>query len=52
MKSIADAIHVVRQFHKQKIEGSDAISARQLGGEGAKHKRWKIIIRNLAFEVQ
>jgi hypothetical protein len=53
-RSVKDARAAVVKLHgatKFKGKSSGALWARQLGGEGALLKRWKLIVRNLSFKV-
>jgi hypothetical protein len=51
---VKDARAAVTKLHgatKFKGKSSGALWARQLGGEGALLKRWRVIVRNLSFQV-
>lgn len=45
-----DAFHAVWKLHGREIGGAK-LWARQLNGEGANVKKWRVILRNLPFGV-
>ncbi|XP_024539975.1 RNA-binding protein 28 [Selaginella moellendorffii] len=48
--SVTAARQAVATYHLQKL-GNEVFWARQLGGEGSKLKKWRLIVRNLPFKV-
>lgn len=49
--SVKAARACVAMLHQKKINGG-FVWARQLGGEGAKTQKWKLILRNLPFQAK